>query len=175
MVLSGLNAPLVSGRSAPGKPKDYDTLYVPWGSADIFFPTDFDALGRFYRAAATGHAGLREHGDGAIGGGGGSQRADGASKADGRRSQDAAAAVASEGGGREKGAAAGTKSSSSSSGGTRRSSSSSVTCRHLGTGEFMAGFVGSKVTCTLSGYNPLLQDWQNTRMFEGHSNLKKFT
>ena len=31
---------------------DHDTLYVPWGKADIFFPTDFDALGRLYRAAA---------------------------------------------------------------------------------------------------------------------------
>lgn len=31
---------------------DHDTLYVPWGKADIFFPTDFDALCKLYRRAA---------------------------------------------------------------------------------------------------------------------------
>ena len=31
---------------------DYPTILVPWGWADIFFPTDFEALGRVYQAAA---------------------------------------------------------------------------------------------------------------------------
>jgi hypothetical protein len=35
----GLGAPLVSGRAGPGVPRDYDSVLVPWGSADIFFPT----------------------------------------------------------------------------------------------------------------------------------------
>lgn len=31
---------------AEGRNTDHDSILVPWGSADIFFPTDFDALVR---------------------------------------------------------------------------------------------------------------------------------
>lgn len=49
--IAGKNAPLVAEK-VDGVNIDHDTLYVPWGKADIFFPTDFDALGRLYQAAA---------------------------------------------------------------------------------------------------------------------------
>ena len=49
--IAGKNAPLVAEKIG-GRKVDHDTLYVPWGTADIFFPTDFEALGRIYRAAA---------------------------------------------------------------------------------------------------------------------------
>lgn len=49
--IPGKNAPLVAEKVG-GRKVDHDTLFVPWGTADIFFPTDFDALGRIYRAAA---------------------------------------------------------------------------------------------------------------------------
>ncbi|GAX75066.1 hypothetical protein CEUSTIGMA_g2510.t1 [Chlamydomonas eustigma] len=48
--IPGKNAPLVSEK-VNGINKDHDTLYVPWGKADIFFPTDFEALGQLYRDA----------------------------------------------------------------------------------------------------------------------------
>lgn len=49
--IPGKNAPLVAEKVG-GSKVDHDTLYVPWGTADIFFPTDFEALGRIYRAAS---------------------------------------------------------------------------------------------------------------------------
>jgi hypothetical protein len=107
--VAGRNAPLVSGRDAPGVVRDYDSVLVPWGAADIFFPTDFDGLCRLYWAAA------------------------------------------SRGG---------------SSGQQQRSSSSSS---HSSTADFMAAFAEAQHTRTLSGYNPLVQDWLNTRIFVGHA------
>jgi hypothetical protein len=47
-----LPAALLSHFQVQGKNIDHDTIYVPWGKADIFFPTDFQALGKVYRAAA---------------------------------------------------------------------------------------------------------------------------
>ena len=49
--IPGRNAPLVAEKVG-GNKVDHDTIYVPWGTADIFFPTDFEALGRIYRAAS---------------------------------------------------------------------------------------------------------------------------
>ncbi|GBF96788.1 hypothetical protein Rsub_09644 [Raphidocelis subcapitata] len=118
VALPGANAPLVSGRAAPGVARDYKTVLVPWGAADIFFPTDFEALGRLYAAAAA------SGGDG--GGGGGSK-----GRADGGR----------------------------------------VSYRHMPTAEFVQALGLSRHTQTLSGWNPLLQDWPNTRFFLGSRGL----
>ncbi|GLI61912.1 hypothetical protein VaNZ11_004435 [Volvox africanus] len=49
--LPGRNAPLVA-QKVGGRNIDHDTLLIPWGTADIFFPTDFDALCALYRSAA---------------------------------------------------------------------------------------------------------------------------
>ncbi|GIL75540.1 hypothetical protein Vretimale_15115 [Volvox reticuliferus] len=49
--LPGRNAPLVA-QKVGGRNIDHDTIFVPWGTADIFFPTDFDALCALYRATA---------------------------------------------------------------------------------------------------------------------------
>eukprot|EP00798_Chlamydomonas_sp_ICE-L_P003189 gene3189-13203_t len=47
----GTNAPLIAEKVG-GENIDHPTIYVPWGKADIFFPTDFDALGRMYSKSA---------------------------------------------------------------------------------------------------------------------------
>jgi hypothetical protein len=125
--LPGLNAPLVSGRRAPGRPQDYDTLMVPWGAADIFFPTDFDMLERLYMSAT----------------------AAGPSALTSPQPQ------------------AGQKGWQT----IRQQGQADTWCSHASTADFMTSFVGSKATRTLSGYNPLLQDWGNTRFFEGHTGL----
>jgi hypothetical protein len=124
--LPGLNAPLVSGRRAPGQPKDYNTLMVPWGAADIFFPTDFDMLERLYKLATA---------------------------AESSESEAAPQQQQQEG---HKG---------------KQEVQPNTWCSHASTADFMTSFVGSKATRTLSGYNPLLQDWGNTRFFEGHTGL----
>ncbi|PNG98991.1 hypothetical protein TSOC_015238, partial [Tetrabaena socialis] len=49
--LPGRNAPLIA-QKVGGRNIDHGTLLVPWGTADIFFPTDFDALCHLYSAAA---------------------------------------------------------------------------------------------------------------------------
>lgn len=103
--LPGRNAPLVSGRGEGGSVQDYSSTLVPWGTADIFFPTDFDGLCQLYAAAAAQQTVQRQ----------------------------------------------------------RLSSS------HSSTAEFMSAFGESKRTRTLSGFNPLLQDWQNTRIFVGQA------
>lgn len=99
--------------------QDHDTLYVPWGSADIFFPTDFELLAALYRSAAAGGAALR--------------------RASGLGGQPTSA-----GGG---------------PGGTE--------AFHLPAGEFLSNFAPSKRTRVLSGWNPMLNDWPNTRIFLG--------
>ncbi len=35
-----------------GGRRDHGSIFVPWGNADIFFPTDFDLLAWMYRQAA---------------------------------------------------------------------------------------------------------------------------
>lgn len=106
--------------------RDHAGVLVPWGTADIFFPTDFDALSALYVEAATAAAAAigEEEEEG-------SQRGAGAARADGRRAKSQAA------------------------------------CQHMPTADFMAAFAESKRTRTLSGYNPLLQDFRNTRFFIG--------
>lgn len=87
---------------------DHDTILVPWGTADIFFPTDFQQLNALYRHAAD-HAAV----------------------------QNQAPAV--------------------------------VDARHASSKEFLQQLADMKQTATLSGYNPLIEDFQNTRIFLGAS------
>jgi hypothetical protein len=89
------------------KPVDHGTLLVPLGSADIFFPTDFDLLCRLYRESA------------------------------------ATAAAA------------------------RGARPPAVTARHTPSREFFIRLADLRATATLSGYNPLLEDFANTRFFVG--------
>ncbi len=113
----------MSGRAGPGVPRDYGSLLVPWGAADIFFPTDFEALGRLYAASAAHAAAARSSGGGSS---------------------------SSSGGG--------------SKGGGRRGSGPAVSYRHLTTAQFVQALGLSRHTQTLSGWNPLLQDFTNTRV-----------
>jgi hypothetical protein len=61
-VIPGRNAPLVSDTSG-GRARDFDSFLLPYGSADIFFPTDFEALKALHAAAAR-RAGLPRAGEG---------------------------------------------------------------------------------------------------------------
>jgi hypothetical protein len=113
--VAGKNAPLVSGREAGGVIKDYSSVLVPWGCADIFFPTNFDDLGHLYEAAA------------------------GAAAAGAKQQQQ------------------------------QQQQQGHVSSSHSSTAEFMTVFGESKKIQTLSGYNALLQDWTNTRIFVGNA------
>jgi hypothetical protein len=144
VVVPGRNAPLVSGRKGAGVTVDYDTVLVPWGAADIFFPTDFDSLASLYKAAAENGPQLY--------------------------AADAAAVAAAEASGGRKAARS---SGGSSSKQQRQAASSAVSCSHSPTAEFMAAFAEAKQTRLLSGYNPLVQDWQNTRVFVGNSHRSR--
>jgi len=104
--------------------RDHAGVLVPWGTADIFFPTDFDALAALYASAAA---------------------------------SDPVAAAATM---------------------TTTTTSASppppqVSCQHMPTSDFMAAFAESKRTRTLSGYNPLLQDFRNTRFFIGEASARR--
>lgn len=57
-VIAGRNAPLVSN-TLDGQARDYNSFLLPYGTADIFFPTDFGALSALHAAAAR-QEGLRE-------------------------------------------------------------------------------------------------------------------
>jgi hypothetical protein len=125
--------------------RDHAGVLVPWGTADIFFPTDFDALRALYVSAATGEA------NEAPGGGGGS------------------------GGARLAPAPVRPRAPSSSSPSPPSSpplAAVRAACQHMPTADFMAAFAESKRTRTLSGYNPLLQDFKNTRLFIGEARRK---
>ena len=50
-VIAGRNAPLVSDTS-DGQACDFNSFLLPYGTADIFFPTDFGALSALHAAAA---------------------------------------------------------------------------------------------------------------------------
>lgn len=41
-----------SGMQAQGRSRDYDSILQPPGSADVFFPTDFEAAKRLWHTAA---------------------------------------------------------------------------------------------------------------------------
>jgi hypothetical protein len=141
VVVPGRNAPLVSGREGAGVTVDFDTVLVPWGAADIFFPTDFDGLASLYAAAAD--SGPQLH------------------------AAEAAAVAAAEA---TPGSKAGRNSKQQRQAGA---ASSAVSCSHSPTAEFMAAFAEAKQTRLLSGYNPMVQDWQNTRVFVGQSGKGK--
>lgn len=47
---------------------DHKTIYVPWGKADIFFPTDFDALADMYGKTASHIWGSGKHRESLAGG-----------------------------------------------------------------------------------------------------------
>ena len=113
--VDGINAPLVADtRGAAGR--DYRTYLLPYGTADIFFPTNFDALCKLYDACIPGAGG---------GGGGGAGGA-------------AAGKAAQKGGG---------------------------ATHHISTAEFMEVYADMACTRTVGGYEPLLEDYQNTRIF----------
>jgi hypothetical protein len=52
VTLPGLRAPLVASQRGGGSTTDHDTLLVPRGAADIFFPTDFGLLAALAADAA---------------------------------------------------------------------------------------------------------------------------
>lgn len=135
VVVPGRNAPLVSGRQGPGVTVDYDTVLVPWGEADIFFPTDFDGLSQLYAAAARSGPEAYAHAAAAA----------------------TAAAGSRPGGSKQRQVAAGS------------SRTAVLSSSHSSTADFMSAFAEAKQTRLLSGYNPLVQDWPNTRVFVGQS------
>ncbi len=49
VLVPGENAPLVSS-TKDGKTRDWGTLFAPFGSADIFFPTNFELLKKMYQS-----------------------------------------------------------------------------------------------------------------------------
>jgi hypothetical protein len=52
VTLPGLRAPLVASQRGGGSTTDHDSLLVPRGAADIFFPTDFGLLAALAADAA---------------------------------------------------------------------------------------------------------------------------
>lgn len=54
VVVPGEHAPLVSSTEG-GRTRDWGTLFAPFGSADIFFPTNFELLKRLYQSLSTSH------------------------------------------------------------------------------------------------------------------------
>lgn len=171
----GINAPLVSSRTSQGQAQDHDTVFVPWGSADIFFPTDFDVLATLYKQSAMHVAQMQQP---CI-----TPALQQARCEVGSSSTPAAApAVGSRGtvvnipqGGNSHSSSSNAHSSSSTEGSSTcvaeaaTSSAPHVDGVHMSTSSFMSGFPETKATCTLSGYSPLLQGWPNTRIFVGNS------
>jgi hypothetical protein len=143
VTITGDCAPLVSSRSAPGQAVDHSTLYVPWGSADIFFPTDFDTLTALYREAGRRACEPSQ------------ATRSGASGAHERITHEAHAAPGLQTGER----------------GASNDELFQIHTTHMPTADFMSRFPESKATRTLSGYNPLTQDWANTRIFLGSRRL----
>ncbi|KAL4452506.1 hypothetical protein ABPG75_008168 [Micractinium tetrahymenae] len=118
VVIAGVNAPLVASTYG-GSTHDHGSYLVPRGTADIFFPTDFQLLCTLYRQAAATAAGGRP-----------------------------------------------TSSSSSSSHAAALQPIASA--EHMPTPDFMLRYAPDpSATRTLSGYNPLLEDYSNTAFFVG--------
>jgi hypothetical protein len=159
--VSGKNAPLVSGRTMPGVGLDYDTAMVPWGSADIFFPTNFNDLGTLYHAAAAAGAA--------------SGAASGAGAGDINTSAwpafDRPAATQEELQQLQQLARHGQSLPPRQQQQQQQQQHCQIHCSHASTGEFMSAFPDAKRTRTLSGYNPLVQDWVNTRVFFGQRRM----
>jgi hypothetical protein len=168
--VAGRNAPLVSGRRPADKARtrsvveDYSTVLVPWGKADIFFPTDFDGLGRLYQAAAEAAAAAAPP---AV--------APAAPQADASAALTAPPAAALAGPQQDApsiqpaAAEAEQQQQQEEPLQQQQQQQRQVSSNHTSTGDFMAAFAEAKRTCTLLGYNPLVQDWVNTRIFVGKS------
>ena len=107
VTMAGRNAPLVAAQADGGRTRDLPTYLAEVGSADVFFPTDFDAL----------------------------------------RALDAAA-----------------RRTVSMDDGVERSEKS-ARGEVLSTRAFMERWADVQATATRSGYNPLLQDFANTKFF----------
>ena len=107
VTMAGRNAPLVAAQADGGRTRDLPTYLAEVGSADVFFPTDFDAL----------------------------------------RALDAAA-----------------RRTVSMNDGVERSENS-ARGEVLSTRAFMERWADVQATATRSGYNPLLQDFANTKFF----------
>jgi hypothetical protein len=107
VTMAGRNAPLVAAQADGGRTRDLPTYLAEVGSADVFFPTDFDAL----------------------------------------RALDAAA-----------------RRTVSTDDGVERSEKS-ARGEVLTTRAFMERWADVQATATRSGYNPLLQDFANTKFF----------
>jgi hypothetical protein len=107
VMMAGRNAPLVAAQADGGRTRDLPTYLAEVGSADVFFPTDFDAL----------------------------------------RALDAAA-----------------RRTVSMDDGVERSEKS-ARGEVLSTRAFMERWADVQATATRSGYNPLLQDFANTKFF----------
>lgn len=107
VTMAGRNAPLVAAQADGGRTRDLPTYLAEVGSADVFFPTDFEAL----------------------------------------RALDAAA-----------------RRTVSMNDGVERSENS-ARGEVLSTRAFMERWADVQATATRSGYNPLLQDFANTKFF----------
>jgi len=110
--IAGSNAPLVSSTRG-GRAHDFPSPYVKCGEADIFFPTDFDALAGMYDAAGQ-HVEIS---------------------------------------------------------GSKGQFERRTTGKHYKSGEFLRQWADTDKTVTLSGYNPLTEDFTNTRIFLGTSRV----
>ncbi len=102
--VAGWNAPLIAN-TVGAVARDFATYLVPVGAADIFFPTNFDALASLYRAQMV---------------------------QDGERSG--------------------------------KATSERVRAGARACADFFKDFADLDVTTTLSGYNPLIEDFRNTKV-----------
>ena len=101
--VAGRNAPLISN-TVDALPNDFSSYFVPVGAADIFFPTDFDALRSMYINQMSQNKGEIH---------------------------------------------------------------TVVDANHVRSDDFFKVYADLNVTTTLSGYNPLIEDFLNTRVFIG--------
>lgn len=157
-----------------GRNIDHNTLFVPWGTADIFFPTDFDALCRLYKAAAehvwgpggTGYgsgtnntaASTSTGGTSATGagqGGGSGQGQHGA----GSGSAETAAQQQPEGQGQGQGHRSAAVAVGEGDGGV----GGEVVAEHFRQGAVMKRYREMATTATICAFNPMVDDFVNAR------------
>ncbi|KAG2497193.1 hypothetical protein HYH03_004782 [Edaphochlamys debaryana] len=150
--LPGRNAPLVAEKVG-GRNIDHDTLFVPWGSADIFFPTDFDALCALYKASAEHVWGPAPAAPAAPAPG----TPPGAAGA-GAAAPAPAAAAAGEGGA---GAGAAVTTSDGAGG--------DINAEHFRQGAVIKRYREMFNTATICAFNPMVDDFVNARFFFGDS------
>eukprot|EP00198_Chlamydomonas_reinhardtii_P004507 XP_001693843.1 predicted protein [Chlamydomonas reinhardtii] len=188
--LAGRNAPLVAEKVG-GRNIDHDSLFVPWGTADIFFPTDFDALASLYKAAAEhvwGPGGVATNAwaaqqaaaaaaaaaasaaaasagsAAAVGSGAGSARAPPPGTAP------TAAAAAGQPGATGTGSGlAGTPSGTSEPQEEELSNLGEVNAEHFRQGAVIKRYREMFNTATICAFNPMVDDFVNARFFFGDS------